>query len=360
MLKEFFDIKTEAFGIDISDLSIKAVQIEKGEIVSYGKIWLREGLIKKGQVKDPKALAFAIQQLLAKIKGKKIKTKYVIASLPEERSFIQVTPLPKLSEKEAKEAARFEAENYIPYALEKVYLDAQIVPPLYNHLDHTDVLLAAIPREIVEGYLKVLHLASLKPIAFEIESQSVVRALIPEETTTRPVLILDIGATRTGFAIFAGKSLRFTTSLPISSEKFTRALIRTLKIDYQTAQDLKYEYGVMQRGKEGEVVFEALIPVLTDFVEQIKQYIEYYQTHASHLHLPPNGKNFIQEIILCGGGAEMKGLDKFLASQLKIPTKKGNPLVNLRKQKSIIPQSEILSYACAIGLALRSYQEKWI
>jgi type IV pilus assembly protein PilM len=107
--------------------------------------------------------------------------------LPEEKAFLQVIQLPKLEEKDLKAAVQFEAENYIPLPVEEVYLDYQVVPPVYNHLDHLDVLIAALPKRIIDPYLDSLKGAGLVPKVLEIESQAIVRALIKNEVSYSPV-----------------------------------------------------------------------------------------------------------------------------------------------------------------------------
>jgi type IV pilus assembly protein PilM len=282
--------------------------------------------------------------------------------LPEEKAFLQVIKMPMMSEEDLKSAIVFEAENYIPLPVNEVYLDCEIVPPVYNHLDHLDVLLAAIPKRTVDPYLRVLKKAGLKPIAFEIESLAIARALIENQTTTYPVLIIDLGATRTSFIIFAGKSVRFTTSIPVSGIHFTELIAKNLRISFEKAEKLKIIHGLKEglKIKLGEKttlektkgkIFEALIPALVDLVQQIKKYIDYYQAHAYLSGLPPNGKR-IHKLVLSGGGANLKGLREFLELELKIPIEMGNPWINVGEVKNF-PKEKSLSFTTAVGLALR-------
>jgi type IV pilus assembly protein PilM len=357
MLLDLLNLKPEAFGLDISDLSLKVVKLKKTKkgllVSSFGTLPLKEGIIKKGEVSDKKALAQSIKKLFYRAK---IKTKYVVASLPEEKSFLEVIQMPKLSEEELKKAVFFEAENYIPFSVTDVYLDSQFIRPVFDHLDHSDVLLAALPKKIVNPYVDALKMAGLFPLALEIESQATSRALIKGEFTNRPLLIIDLGATRTSFIIFSGYSLRFTSSIPVSSMGFTKLISKVLKIDISQAESLKVNYGLLGRSKKGKAIFEALIPGLTDLMEQIKKHLDYYQTHAHHEHLPPDGKGLVEKIILCGGGANLKGLVKFLSQEFNLSVVKGNPLVNLGQSREI---KDPLSYTTAIGLALRGIKNKF-
>ena len=366
---EFLSLKPEAFGLDISDLSLKIIQLKKTrnffDLASFGEAEIKPGIIKGGEIKDEKALIQILKKALARAKGEKLKTKYVVASLPEEKAFLQVIQMPRMKEEELKSAVIYEAENYIPLPIEEVYLDFQIVPPVYNHLDHFDVLITALLKKTVDPYLSSLKKAGLKPVAFEIESQAIARVLIKNEITTSPFLLIDLGATRTGFIVFSGCSLRFTSSIPVSSQSFTEIISKTLGVNLAEAERLKIEYGLQSsKVKKGKEIFEALIPALTDLIEQIKRYLHYYQTHAAHEHLPPDGKG-VGKIFLCGGGAKLKGLTNFLSSQLKIPVEIGNPWINIlpatiqpRKQRLIYKKEESLRYTTALGLALRGIKHQ--
>ena len=365
-MRKFLNLQPEAFGLDISDLSLKIVKFEKkGDgftLASFGETKVKPGIIKGGEVKEKKEFVRAIRKAVVEVKGKKIKTKNVIASLPEEKAFLQVIQMPKIPKEDLKSAVIYEAENYIPFPLEEVYLDSQIVPPLHNHLDHYDVFIAALPKKIVDPYFDCLKEADLKPVALEIESLSIARALIKEQTTAFPVLILDLGTTKTNFIIFSGCSLRFTFSIPISSHGLTEAVAKVMKNDLGKAEKLKIEHGLGKlETTESCQVFDALIPSLTDLVEQLRRRLDYYRDHAAHEHLPPNGKQ-VEKVLLSGGGANLKGLAEFLSQELKLPVELGNPWINIlpkdKKEKPVLSVAESLTFTSALGLALRAMEDK--
>ncbi len=365
---KFLTLQPEAFGLDISDLSLKIVKLEKKgkflSLASFGEAKIKPGIVEQGEIKDEAALVKIIKDGLNKVKGKKIKTKRIICSLPEEKAFLQVIQMPKMEEEELKTAVPFESENYIPLPIERVYLDFKIVRPVKDHLDHFDVLIAAFPKKIANPYLSCFKKAGLIPQALEIESQAITRALIKNELSPFPVLIIDFGRARTNFIVFSGYSLRFTTTIPISSQGLTEAISQTLKEDLSQAEKLKLKYGLEMDAKKDtkkKKVFEAMVPALTDLVEQIEKYIDYYQTHRKHEHLLPDGRK-IKKVLLCGQGANLKGLDDFLSLPLKIPIELANPWINILpeplKEVPELPFQESLGYTTALGLALRGIQKK--
>ena len=124
-------LNPENFALDISDLSLKIVKLEKRgralKLTSFGRAEIKPGLIKDGEIKDEKKLAEVIKEAIKGINGEKLKTKYVAVSLPEERSFLQIIQMPKIPEDDLRAAIIFEAENYIPLPVDNVYLDFQII-----------------------------------------------------------------------------------------------------------------------------------------------------------------------------------------------------------------------------------------
>jgi type IV pilus assembly protein PilM len=359
---QFPTLKVESFGLDISDLSLKFLMLKrkgkKIKILSVGESSIEPGIIEGGEVKDEEKLAKIVKEAT-----KKVKTKYVVACLPEEKAFLQVIKMPLMSEEDLKSAIVFEAENYIPIPVSEVYLDCETFPSISNQSKNLNVLLAAVPKRVVDSYLNSLKKGGLKPIAFEVESLAITRALIKEQTSPSPILIIDLGATRTSLIVFAGKSIRFTCPIPISGNHLTELVAKNLGKNFEEAEKLKVEYGLEEglkfkfgpkktapREKKGKV-FEALIPPLVDLVQQIKKYLEYCQTHDYFFDLPSERKN-VEKIILCGGGANLKGLKEFLSLELKIPTEIGDPWINVGEIKNF-PKEKSLSFTTAIGLALR-------
>jgi len=383
---EFLSLKPEAFGLDISDLSLKIIKLKKGplrrrgvlSLSSFGEAAIPAGIIEGGEIQDTEELAKIIKRAVNTVKGEKIKTKEVITSLPEEKAFLQVIQLPKMTEEELEKAVRFEAENYIPLPIEEAYLNFQIVQPLYNHLDHLDVLIAALPKKTIDPYVVSIKKAGLLPVVFEIESQAISRALVKNEVSPSPILLIDLGATRTSFIIFSGYSLRFTSSILVSSQKFTTAIAEAMNINFLEAEKLKQKYGleipkeVRLRKKaeniqfekeiiENKKIFNALIPPVIDLIEQIKKHLSYYQTHATHEHLPPNGRGLVTKIFLSGGGANLKGLTDILSLELKIPVEMGNPWINILpeplKEVPELSYEKSLAFTTALGLALRGIKK---
>lgn len=349
-----------AFGLDISDLSLKIAYLKrhgKGfKLHAFGEFPIAPGVIERGEVKQQDVLAQTIREAVKSF-GTNLPGKQVVASLPEEQAFLQLLQLPRMKKEELEHAVRFEAENYVPHAIEKVYLDFQVVRPFHNHLDHTDVLLAALPRTMVDPYLEALERSGLTVKVLEIESLAISRALVPKETAAMPILLVDFGATRTSFVVFSGYSLRFTAFIPVSSSQLTESIAQALKVTEEQAEELKISFGLeRQDDEQGKAVFEAMALPLSNLVEQIKKHLSYYESHTAHQHLGTNQQH-IQRIIVSGEGANLRGFTRFFSKELQREVVLGNPWINILETslKELPPLSfgESLKYTAVLGLALR-------
>lgn len=358
-----FSQKTKSFGLDISDLSLKVANVEKKgknlELVSFGSCSVPKGVIKEGQIQDEEALVEEIKQVLENVKGKEIKIKNVVCCLPEEKSFLDVLRLPVLPEEEIANAVRFEAENHIPVPLSEVYFDFELIKPLdqngaiqkQSSLKHLDVLIAATPKSVVDSYLSVLKKAGLHPVAMEVEPLSIVRTLV-KKVSTKPFLIIDFGASRTSFIIFSGRSIGFTSTIPVSSQELTSVISKAMSITPKKAEKIKQEQGL----QGDKALFDSMIPVLTDLTQQIKSHLNYYKSHVPQVEYA-SGNNKMERILLCGGGARLRGLDDFLTSTFKLKVEIADLWANLAKPEPKdfpeMPSGKFFGYSTAFGLALR-------
>ena len=154
---DILTLKPKAFGLDVSDLCLRIVNLERKRggfrLSSFGEAEIKPGIIEGGEIKNIEALGKIIKEAVSKVKGSKIKTKYVACSLPEEKAFLQIIQMPMMKEEELKKEVYFETENYIPLPMEEVYLDYQIARPVINHLDHFDVLIIAMPKKVIDPYV---------------------------------------------------------------------------------------------------------------------------------------------------------------------------------------------------------------
>lgn len=377
--------KIEALGIDLSDRSIKIAKITKrkdkfilegiGEKeIPYG--FINDGIINRDKEED---LIKIIKDVFLESKGEKITCQKAICSLPEENSFIKVIRIPRVTEEELEEAVRWQIEPNFPVRLSDVFFDFQVISE--QNEDEIAVCVAAVPKDIVFSYLSIFKKANIEPLVFEVESMSLIRALVTDYLK-EPTVFLDMGKCGTGFTVFSGNTILFTSHIEMGGSFFTKSISKTLKVKEDEAEKLKREIGLRALQKRGitpkikfpitnlvddikeqktkeeqpllyQKVFDSMVLPLTDAVEQIKKYINYFG-EVKEIKGIPSGE--IKKIILCGGEARIIGMSEFLAETLNKRVEIANPILKIEVSKKITKEPlpyRFLSFATAIGLAIR-------
>jgi len=353
---KFLKSQPDAFGLDVSDFSLKIAKLKKNggffDLVSWQKTEIPPGIIQKGQIQKEDELAAILRQSLKDVKGGSLQTKYAVCSLPEEEAFFRVIQLPsKAADEDIGQMLKYELEAYVPLKIEELYYDYKVIPALGASAKFTNVLISAAPQKIVDSYLSVFKKAGIRPCVLEIESQAVARALIPKSQSLESIIILDIGAGGTGWTIFSGPTVIYTGHINISGRDFTNLISKNMNVEFKEAEELKRKIGSANDGKK---VWESLVSVLTALSQEIKSVVDFYKEHS--IEFIPDGR--IAKIFLAGGDSLIKGLPEFLRESVGLPVELGNPWVNIVNQKNSsssqpISKEESLMFATALGLALR-------
>jgi len=388
--------KIEAVGIDLSDRSIKIAQIKKKRnklilrAISEKEIpfgYVNDGIINKDKENE---LVEIIKSAFLEFKGSKFTTKKAVCALPEENSFIKVIQVPKIKEEELEEAVKWQIEPNFPVRLKDVFFDYKLINT-NEKSNEMSVCVAVVPKDVVFSYLSAFERAGIEPIAFEIESMSVVRAIIGDYSPF-PIVILDMGKCGTGFTVFSGNTILFTSHIETGGQILTSAIAKNLKIKEEEAEVLKRKIGLRAFQSRGmtlsklkfpitnligeikspkeekkdetsalfEKVFSAMIPPLTDAAEQIKKYIRYF-SDLKEIKDIPTGE--VKKIIICGGESRVIGLSEFFTESLKIQVEPANPLSKIEVAKNISSSAfpyHFLSFTCAIGLAIRGANIEYV
>jgi len=362
--KNLYEIEPDAFGLDISDESFKFAQLRtrggNAKLVAFGFGDFPKGLITDGEIKDEQATADILAAALRKPTQGRLSTRFVVCSFPEEHSFIRVLQLPPMAESEVSEAIKFEIEQNIPLRINDAYYDYQVLKQSdQKAIQHLDILTSAVPKKLADGYISLMQKCGLRPKSLEVESVAVSRALIAGGTAAEPALIVDLGATRTSFIIFSGSGLQFTSSVPVAGNKMIDMIMARTRSDHKEAKRLFYDVG-LDKSADGGITFNILEPFIKDLVDQIKNYVSFYESHSMHEHSLAE-RPTVKKIMLCGGVSNLTGLGVYLSMALKIPVEVGNPWVNILKP----PLKEVpgltfrtsLGYTTALGLALSGVQK---
>ena len=353
--KKICSNSSSIFGLDLSDLSVKLIKFENNgveeKIVSYGCVSLPVGAVSDGEIKKKEQIVVAIKKLFETSGPKKIKTKKVICSLPETKAFLRIISIPKMNDNEIGEAVKWEMEANIPLPLEQVYYDWQIVTEaLTTEKNKINLLVVAVSKTTVDETIEVIEMAGLEVVGLEIESIAQSRSLLCCDDYKKTVLIVDIGDRRTSFSISKEGVPCFTSSVPLSGQSLSDVIAKGMGISFEEAEKIKLTHGIGCDPKN-DSLFKLVEPVLESFSQEIERSINFYLSGLGY------SKN-IDKIIICGGGANTKGIVPYLSKKLGREIQPGNPWsnVNLGKKLPIIEKSQSLQYSTAIGLALKALQ----
>lgn len=354
----FFNPFPHAIGIDIGDLSIKTVQLNnlykrknktRFELISAKSTRLPHGLIVNGILEKPEAVRKYLIHLLEKRskKEKFYKTPWVVASLPDSQGFLKLIQLNKNFDDIIDEDVIIAAQKHVPFQENDYYLDWQIVPNSDITEEHSNILIASIPKKIVDTYTYLLESVGLAVVALELGALSVARSMITadKQYSGQGRALLEINASGATMTIYDKDHIQFSKSLSYSGEMLTAALAQKLRTSYDEAEIKKKARG-LEYGPDNS--WTILAEATDKLVEEINQTIEFYYSHFQ-------AANKITHITMCGGGSALKGLDKILTAKLNIESAPGHVWKNLFSPKPIeVDERQSLKFAKVVGLAIRA------
>jgi len=335
------------FGIDISDYSIEVLELEKRHekisVKSFGRIEIpNKELVENGVIKEKELLIKSIKEVIAKSQPEKIKSRYVLFSLPESKVFHYIMDVPvNLTQEQIREAISYKIESIFPYSVKDLYTDFKIIEKKEKE---QEVFLVASPKEIVESFKEVLKKAGLIPIVFDMESISLARALIEKFEKGKGYLILDIGARTSIISVFDALGPRFTTNIKLAGNRFNKEVAKAMGgIPLDEAEKLKIKEGFLSE-KFGHVLKET-IKILT---AEVRKVIEYTQEKYGFK---------IEKIILAGGSSLLPGIVEVVSEQTGVFTERGDPLIKIGKDNILAKEEKNILFANVIGLALRALEK---
>lgn len=342
--------KISYFGLDISDLSFKLAGVISSknsfELINYNTANIPPGYFDNGKVIKIQESANLIKELINSAYGPKIKTKFAHICLPEKHTFIKIIQLPPMSDTEIPSAIDWAAEHHLPFALDEIYYDYHLLQNK-NENHEISIIIGAAPKDIVDDYTKMIKLAGLYPLSLEIEALAIARAIFPQDKNIDYAqAIVDFGANRSSLIIYSQNAVQFSLSLPISGNKITQVISKTLKISPRQAETAKIICGLDEKKCRGGIKL-ILEKELDNLAKEINSGLKYYRENI-------NQSIKIEKLILTGGGANMIQLNKILAEKVGIPSEVAPLIDNIIINKKLkLSPTDLLSLTTAIGLAIK-------
>jgi type IV pilus assembly protein PilM len=338
-------------GLDIGSSAVKAVELKQAgkafKVAAFGSEAIPPDSIVDGAIIDGGAVADAIRRLFT---SGAIKTKDVAASLSGNAVIVKKITLPQMSEAELAESIYWEAEQYIPFDIQDVNLDYQILDKGGDGGKATmDVLLVAAKKEKIADYTGVIAQAGRSAVVVDVDAfalQNAYEVNYGIEPNTI-VALLNAGASATNINILNGDQSVFTRDISIGGNAYTEALQKELNLPFDLADQLK-------RGMPVDgVTYEDAKPVLRAVSEnvmlEIQKTFDFFKTTAS--------SDRIDRIMLSGGASRAEGFKEMLSDRFDAPVEGLDPFKRVgfdSKKFQIDSAAEIApTAAVAVGLALR-------
>lgn len=342
-----------AVGLDIGSSAIKLVGLsgkpDKARLETFGLAVNPVGNIDTENEQEKVKIAQTIKKLW---QDAAIKTKQVVAALPESKVFTRLVEMPTLSDAELASAIQWEAEQYIPIPMSEVQLDYKVVdkPIALSGVAKMKVFLVATPTALVQKLTELLEMADLEPVALETELIALARSMLKGVAVVpgTAVLMVHFGASTCDFCVVENNLLVFTRSLSTGGLALSRAMASELGLELNQAEQYKRTYGLDGTQLQGRVR-NTLLPVFATIENELRKGMQFYAGEQGRK---------ISRIILSGGGAYLPDGVRQLAADLGLEVVVGNPLsavaVDPTQQKRIGSMGAV--FGVAVGLALRGLE----
>ena len=337
-------------GLDIGSSAVKAVELKPAgkafKVAAFGSAPVPPDSIVDGAIIDGGAVADAIRRLFT---SGAIKTKDVAASLSGNAVIVKKITLPQMSETELAESIYWEAEQYIPFDIQDVNLDYQILDKGGDGKGTMDVLLVAAKKEKIADYTGVIAQAGRSAVVVDVDAFALQNAF-EINYGIEPgavVALLNAGASATNINILNGEQSVFTRDISIGGNAYTEALQKELNLPFDLADQLK-------RGKPVDgVTYDDAKPVLRAVTEnvmlEIQKTFDFFKTTAS--------SDRINRIMLSGGASRAEGFTEMLSERFDAPVEGLDPFKRVgfdSKKFNVESAADIApTAAVAVGLALR-------
>jgi type IV pilus assembly protein PilM len=342
-------------GLDISSSSVKMV-----ELVDAGKGALRverysieplpKDSVVDGNIANLEAVVETVRRGWKKLASR---TKNVAMALPTATVITKVIIVQAgLREEELEVQVESEANQYIPFALEEVNLDFQVIGPAPSSPDEVQVLIAASRKEKVDDRMAVAEAAGLKAIVMDVENYAIqasfelIRKQFPNDGKDQNVALVDVGANIMNIVVIRNEQTVYTREQAFGGSQLTQDIMRQYGMSQEEAEAAKRSGGLPDNYES-----EVLRPFLENVALEIQRAMQFFFTSTQF--------NTVDHILLTGGSAVIPGMDEMVTTRTQVNTLVGNPFASMAispriQLRRLVADAPSLMVAC--GLALRRFE----
>lgn len=343
-------------GLDIGSQSIKMVDIAKTRngyvLKSLGLGLIPSECIVDKDIMDSETVVDTIKNLRDNLK---IRTRGTATAISGHSVIVKKAELPLMSEGELRQTLLIEAEQYIPFDINDVYLDSFILGESLERSDMMDVLFVAAKRELVDDYASAVRNAGLKPMLMDIDVfslETMYEANYPDAPESI-VALVDAGASMININVLKDGMSIFARDISMGGRQLTERIQREFGVSYERAENIKA--GANIEGIDLEKINYIFKMAAETYVQEIRRTLDFFLSTMVNEN--------IEKIYLSGGSGRIPGLIKLLEKQMEIPVELVNPFNNIKWDDRVF-DPEYMAYiapqmAVAVGLALRRADYKW-
>ncbi|MEB3195799.1 MAG: type IV pilus assembly protein PilM [Candidatus Sericytochromatia bacterium] len=357
-IKKLLRLKSNSIvGLDIGPDAVILACLNKSKagysVEALGSALMPPNALQDGEIVDPASVGEVIRGLMD---DHGVQAERAVVAISGQSVIIRLISTDVMSPEELDSFIAVEAERYIPFAMEDVNISSQIVGTSMDDdgHEHMEVLLVAAQKNLVQSFINAAEEAGLQLSCVDVASFAVMRALermefLPDNQTVAALLIQ---GPSTDINVLTAGVPKFNRSVLIGYSYLVDNLINSLGIDEASAKELLDQLDVDPQGYEDisaevEQATEIIRPALSELTGEISRSLDFFMSQ---------GGATIDRIIICGKGASIRGLDRFLTTRLGIEVVVGNPFTGLAIEDVEVEESQAPAFITAMGLALRGLE----
>jgi type IV pilus assembly protein PilM len=344
--------KSSVIGLDIGASSVKAVEIlqknrDKGfELRSLGQAALPSEAIVQGAFLNSSAIVDAIREA---IDSGRITGKNVAASVSGHSVIVKRVNLPQMTREELEDQIQWEAEQYIPFDVNEVNLDFQILDSNEDE-GQMDVLLVAAKKDLIDDYVQVITEAGLNPVAIDVAGFAIQNAFEAnyEQHPDAITALVNIGAQVVNINVLRNGIPSFTRDIMTGGAQYTEEIQKALSVSFEEAERIKMgspdDAGQAQDVIPQEVE-QAMRSVSETVIGEISRSLDFFAATATDAR--------ISKVLLSGGGSKITGFASAFGERTGLETAAMNPLAHMLPSKGFEPEYlEAMGPLLAVGIGL--------
>ena len=342
------------FGLDISSSSVKMIEIVdagKGayRVERYAIEPLPREAVVDGNINNLEAVAESVKRAHKRLATR---TKHVAMGIPSGAVITKkIIVQAGLREDELELQVETEANQYIPFALDEVNLDFQLIGPAASNPEEEEVLIAATRKEKVEDRVAVAESAGLKALIMDVESYAQQSALalvvqqLPNGGKDQNIAVVDIGANVMNVTVLRNDQSVYTREQAFGGNQLTQDIVSRYGMSVEEAENAKRSGGLPD-----DFETEVLRPFMDNLSMEVQRALQFFFTSTQY--------NAVDQILLAGGSAVIPGLDEAVNTRTQVPTMVANPFAAMQTSsriqlKRLLIDAPSLIIAC--GLAMRRF-----